>query len=209
MSDLPPDDLDLPEEEDEEAFPASQNTPGQRASRDSFARLQEKIEELIARKEAPGWREEYLDLRAEGWDWRKAAFIAWSASPTKVITDGVELERWPATQERLAVDVLGLKSDRVIAKWKKKYPELQLRIEQQAAAPYVKHARDLAEVNLKLALTPDPATFNDRKLAMIKAGLYQERTRQEISGPNGGPVESETRLAQVVIMIPDNGREDR
>ena len=189
MSDLPPDDLDLPEDEEEEgalheegAFPASENTPGQSASRDSFARMQEKIDELITRKEQPPWWQEYLELRAEGWDWRKAVFIAWSASPTKIVRDGITVERWPATQEQLARDVLGLKSDRVIATWKKKYPEMQLRIEQQAAAPYLKHMRDIIDANIVVAMMPDPSAFQDRRMALEVLKVYRPKQTQEING---------------------------
>jgi len=38
-----------------------------------------------------------------------------------------------------------------------------------------------------------------------KPQQYQERTRAEISGPNGGPIESAN--AQVIFYIPENGRE--
>ncbi len=204
MSERPPDDdptLPLPEDDEEGAYPASENLPGQPESRAGHAHLFAKISELIARKEEPQWWRDYLVLRSEGWDWRKAVYIAWMSSPMQV----GDKKRWPATQEELAQEVLGLKSDRVISKWKRDFPEMQLRIEKLAAAPYLRYARDLVNVNIQMALTPDPGTFQDRKVALEIAGIYKPKQGREISGPDGGPVQSVG--ASVVVFIPDNGRD--
>lgn len=200
MSNRPPDDdptLLPPEDDEETAFPASENLPGQRESRSGYARMQALVGELLARKDAPEWWTDYLELRAEGWDWRKAVFISWSASPT--------VGRWPATQEELAQNVLGLKSDRVISKWKADFPEMQLRIEKLAAAPYLKHLRDIVDAGVTAAKIPDSGGFQDRRLAYEITGLYKPKQAREISGPDGGPIE--TVGAQVVVFIPENGRE--
>jgi hypothetical protein len=60
----------------------------------------------------PAWFDKYESLRAEGWTWRKAAYIAWAASPTT--------DRWPESEKELATLILGMKSDKTIRKWRKK-----------------------------------------------------------------------------------------
>lgn len=95
-------------------FPTSSKTPGQQASRAAFAALEAKRGEY-------GWWEQYLNLREEGWDWRKAAYIAWMSTPPEV--------RWPKTLESLASEVLGLNSTSTIRKWRGKQPEIGKRIE--------------------------------------------------------------------------------
>lgn len=79
---------------------------------------------LEIQDEVPMWFEQYHRLINAGLPWRVAAFIAWSTVPKQA--------RWPQTQEELAVDVLGLTSDRVIADWRKKYPIDQMISDLQA-----------------------------------------------------------------------------
>lgn len=94
-------------------FPASSKTPGQQASRAAYAALE-------SRRAEYGWWEKYLDLREEGWDWRKAVYIAWMASPVEA--------RDPKTVDALATEVLGLNTS-TIRKWRAKQPEIAARIE--------------------------------------------------------------------------------
>src|SRR3989304_5580634 len=94
------------------AFPASKQTPGQPKSREAFAAFE-------AHHEVCGWWDDYAHLRNEGFTWRVAAYIAWASSPTQ--------RRWPATLKELA-SVLGLRSDKVIYKWRKLYPAIEERV---------------------------------------------------------------------------------
>ena len=68
----------------------------------------------------PSWADVYQKLLNAGVRARVAAFIAWSTIPKEY--------RFPKTQEELAKDVLGLTSDRAIATWRKKYPEIDMMI---------------------------------------------------------------------------------
>ena len=82
----------------EEGFTASPNVPGQEQSHESKAGL----EAWLAEQEAvPAWLGMYRDLLAERtetkrprWDWRKALYIAWSATPRN--------NRWPKNHNELA-----------------------------------------------------------------------------------------------------------
>lgn len=57
---------------------------------------------------AGAWLDSYLDLRAAGLDWRKAAFAAWTNAPKSA--------RQPRTMKELA-ELLNLKSEQVFYKW--------------------------------------------------------------------------------------------
>lgn len=110
------------------AFPASDATPGQAESRQARRAFLEQSEECP-------WLADYLQLRLEGWDWRKAAYIAWASSPM----DG----RWPENQQKLALEVLGLRSDRTIRTWREKDKAIDERVARLQIEPLMQHRRDV------------------------------------------------------------------
>jgi len=195
---------DLPEDDDEEgAFPAGEQVPGQAESRSAYEKFRtmlavqtmvQGVEEHSTDAGRIDWWQEYLALRAEGWDWRKAAFISWASSPTD--------RRWPGTQDELAQQVLGLKSDRVISKWRRDDPKLQARIEQMQVAPLMEHVRDVIEALIAVARVPTPVAHQDRKLFLEITKIYQPKAQMALTGEDGGPVDI------VHIYIPDNGRDE-
>lgn len=145
------------------AFPASKNTPGQAESRAAF--------ELLRRNErvlGATWWDDYHELRNEGWDWRKAVYIAWAASPV--------IGRWPATQGELATVCLGMTSDRVIRKWKANEPGIEERIVLMQAEPLMAHRRDVIDALVEVARQADPKSHQDRKLFLEMTGDYTPRS---------------------------------
>jgi len=144
------------------AFPASEETPGQAESRTAHQIFRER------REECPWWAE-FIALRREGWTWRVAAYIAWASSPVR--------DRWPASQETLAVEVLGLKSDRVIRNWKKKFEGIDERIAELQVAPLMKHRRDVIDALITVASTPEAGAHQDRKLFLQMTGDAPEPAR--------------------------------
>jgi hypothetical protein len=195
--------VDLPEDDEEEAFPAGEQVPGQAESRSAYERFRtmlavqtivDGVEDDNPEAGRIDWWQEYLALRAEGWDWRKAAYIAWAASPTD--------RRWPGTQDELARRVLGLRSDRVISRWKAAQPELQARIEQMQVAPLMAHTRDVIEALIAVARRPDPSAHQDRRLFLEITKIYQPKGQVALTGEDGGPVDV------VHVYIPDNGRDE-
>ena len=196
---------DTPPEEDEgTAFPAAEGVPGQAESRGAYGRFRVMLQVQMVVHEAEetqrqnadqiDWWQEYLALRAEGWDWRKAAFIAWASSPTD--------RRWPATQDELARKVLGLKSDRVISKWRLEDENIQKCIEAMQVAPLMAHRRDVIEAMIAVAKRHDPAAFQDRRMMLEILKIYQPKGQMALTGEDGGPVDV------VQIYIPDNGRKN-
>lgn len=165
-------------------FPASADTPGQAQSRRAY-------KEILEAQARFDWWRDYLELTERGWDWRKAVFIAWSASPAN--------KRSPATQNELATQVLGLTSDRVLRKWRAEQPEIEQEIVRMQAAPLLRHRRDIFDALVASAKDPDPKSHQDRKLALELMGDYKPRAQADVSVTNSD--------ASVVIYIPDNGRE--
>lgn len=156
-------------------FSAPGEAPSQRVSRAA-----RKIFEAHA--DAP-WMSDYWALRLEGWPWRHAAYIAWASAPTK--------GRWPETQARLAAEVLGLKSDRVIRTWRQKNPDIDKRVEILQAAPLMRYRRDVIEALVTVASRAEPSAHQDRKLFLEMTQDYRPRGAIELMGEGGGPVKTQ------------------
>jgi hypothetical protein len=168
--------MDQPVDDTTTAFPASDKTPGQAESRNAYQAFTE--DEIH-----PQWWDEYLVLRSEGWDWRKAAYIAWASS--------VVMLRWPKTQAELASKVLGLRSDRTIQKWRADDPSIDERVAKLQVEPLLRHRRDVIEALVTSAMSPDPKSHPDRKMFLEMTGDYKQKSVTALTGENGGPVEFE------------------
>jgi hypothetical protein len=151
----------------ETAFPAPQQTPGQPRSREAFAEFED-------HHESAEWWADYTHLRNEGFTWRIAAYIAWASSPLK--------RRWPATLKELSTKVLGLKSDKVIYKWRKLYPDIEQRVEEFRAKPLLRYRADVLYALVDVASTHDPSAHNDRKLFLEMSGDYKPRSALDMTG---------------------------
>jgi hypothetical protein len=111
----------------------------------------------------PTYYDTYLELVDGGWPRRVAAYIAWAASP--------RVGRWPETQDKLA-NLLGMTSDRQIAKWRKNNPAIMEKISELQAAPMLKHRADVIEALIRSAVDPDYKSHQDRKLFLEITGDY-------------------------------------
>ncbi len=158
-------------DDEDTAFPASENTPGQAESRSAYDVFAAEIEKCP-------WRKDYVQLRSEGWDWRKAAYIAWASSPAK--------ERSPETQAELATTVLGLKSARTIQKWRENDPRIDDRVAEMQIEPLLRHRADVIAALVDVASRSDANAHADRKLYLEMVGDY--RPKMGLTGANGGPI---------------------
>jgi hypothetical protein len=157
----------------ETAIPATAETPGQAESRDGFERFNADGAKF------PWWND-YLLLRDEGFTWRVAAYIAWAAAPAKT--------RWPASQKELADQVLGLKSDQVIRRWRRLNPLIDQRVVRFQVEPLLRHRRDVIDALVDVASSRDTSAHSDRKLFLEMTGDYRPRSGISISGEGGGAV---------------------
>lgn len=125
------------------------------------------------------WWDDYAHLRTEGYTWRVAAYIAWAASPTQ--------RRWPATLKDLA-EVLGLRSDKVIYKWRHANPSIDERVITFRAEALLRYRQDVIKALVDVASTPIPDGHQDRKLYFEMTGDYKPRLTVPLTGADGGPI---------------------
>src|SRR5512137_2976599 len=104
----------------------------------------------------PSWADLYQQLINVGVRGRLAAYIAWATMPKKY--------RFPETQERLAKDFLGLTSDRAIATWRKKFPEIDMMISQLQAEAMLEYRPGAFHALGSVASDPTYRANPDRKL---------------------------------------------
>lgn len=123
------------------------------------------------------WADEYFALRAEGWPWRVACYIAWASTPRQ--------GRWPETLAGLA-SVLGLKSTRSIRRWREKNPEIDARVATLVARPLLEARADVLEALVDVATTPEAKCHPDRKLFLEMTGLYTPRQTTDINVARAG-----------------------
>ena len=164
--------------------PIAEDTPGQTESRVAFEQLNE------GRDKCPWWVE-YLGLRAEGWDWRKAALIAWMASPIG--------RRWPKTQYSLATEVLGLAGDRVLRKWREDDPAIDERVGRMQVEPLFRHRRDVIDALIAVAQKHTHLAHADRELFLKMTGDYRPTVHADLGAEPANDIESVTDGELVAI----------
>lgn len=108
--------------------------------------------------------DDYWRLIGEGWPWRQAVYILWSALPKDL--------RSPRTQGELATEVLGLASDRVIREWKGENRALDAEVAKVAAGALARYRPEIYQALIEAASNPSPRAHADRKLALEMLGDY-------------------------------------
>lgn len=214
-------------EEDEVGFTASADVPGQLTSRECKPLFEAWLNGLVERNDpekdnalVKRFHEEFMllydellnekvpVLNADGEptytktgrpkttlarDWRKAAYEAWSSLPASL--------REPKTLTELA-DRLGLSSPSTIRHWRRKDPEIETRFKERLTQRLLEYAPDVLMAMIAVASDPDSKGHQDRKLFLEMTGMYQPKTKTEVTGEDG-----ESLAPQVMIYIPDNERD--
>jgi hypothetical protein len=150
---------------------------------------------------AEPWMDEYFTLVGEGWSWRQAVYILWSAQPKD--------KRVPRTQGELAVQVLGLLSDRTIRDWKAENPTIETRI-RQAALKTLQHARaDVINALVESAKDPSYRHHNDRKLFLEMTGDYVPKQAIGLAPLQPGDLrDASTDTLQALAGVPKESHDD-
>lgn len=146
------------------------------AQRISIAALEafdELLDDPTAHYAAP-LRDEFRALQAQGWEWRKALYIAWAKLPIK--------GRWPRTTEELAV-VMGLRSARTIRKWRDQNPGIDLLISQAVAGRVSERTAEILNKAFEVATQEGYKGFNDRKMLLTIDGVYTEKSNVTVTSP--------------------------
>ena len=149
-----------------------------RARELAFFKILKDTSKLGEDDEVPAWADAYQRLLTANVRPRIAAFIAWATMPKKY--------RWPDTQEKLAVEVLGLTSDRAIATWRKKYPEIDMMISEMQAEAMLEYRPGVFHALGTVASDPSYRANPDRRLFLEVTRDYIPR--QKIEGDAGSPV---------------------
>jgi hypothetical protein len=130
---------------------------------------------LTGEEEIPSWADTYHQLMNANVRPRIAAYVAWATMPKKY--------RWPETQDKLATEVLGLTSDRAIATWRKKYPEIDMMISELQAEAMLEYRPGAFHALGTVASDPSYRANPDRKLFFEMTRDYTPR--QKIEGDDG------------------------
>lgn len=129
-------------------------------------------------EELPSWAEAYQNLLNAGVRPRIAAYVAWATMPKKY--------RYPETQKKLAVEFLGLSSDRVISTWRRKFPEIDAMITELQAQAMLEFRPGAFYALGSVASDPSYRANPDRRLFFEMTQDYTPR--QKIMGDEGSGV---------------------
>jgi len=130
---------------------------------------------IVEGEEIPSWADGYQNLLNANVRPRIAAFVAWATMPKKY--------RYPETQEKLATEVLGLTSDRAIATWRKKFPEIDMMISELQAESMLEFRPGAFYALGTVAADPSYRAASDRKLFFEMSGDYTPK--QKITSDDG------------------------
>lgn len=106
----------------------------------------------------------YADLVAQGWYWRKAAVVAWLATP--------KAERQPQHQYELA-NLLGCSQELITSL--KQRPEVQAQVMRISVAGLIEHKAAVDAALVKSASSPDYKANQDRKTFYTLIGALKEQ----------------------------------
>lgn len=176
--------LDIDELEDGDAqvvFTTEEKARRSMGAKLALEKLWDAKTQSLKEKDAKGneitWWETYQQLLNNKWPWRIACFVAWASSP--------KINRWPKTQDEFAQKVLGLTSDRVIATWRKKSPDIDGAISLLQSATMLEHRADVIKALVESASSKDHRSNPDRKLFFEMTGDYVPRSRVDVKASVG------------------------
>jgi hypothetical protein len=132
---------------------------------------------ITPEEEIPTYAEVYHDLLNAGIRGRVAAYIAWASMPKKY--------RFPETQDEFAQQVLGLTSDRAIATWRKKYPEIDQMVADLQAEAMLEYRPGAFHALGTVAADPSYRANPDRRLFFEMTKDYTPRIKNEVDDGKG------------------------
>jgi hypothetical protein len=156
---------------------------------------------IAAGDEMPSWSETYQQLLNANIRPRIAAFIAWATMPKKY--------RYPATQNELATEILGLTSDRAIATWRKKYPEIDMMISALQAEALLEYRPGAFHALGSVASDPSYRANPDRRLLFEMTKDYTPRLKSELDDGKGvgrkvlGQLKKKSTADLIELLGPD------
>jgi hypothetical protein len=150
------------------------SVPDVRAREMMFIQMLRDKGKITGEEEIPSWADTYHQLLNANVRPRIAAYVAWATMPKKY--------RWPETQDKLAIEVLGLTSDRAIATWRKKYPEIDMMISELQAEAMLEYRPGAFHALGTVASDPSYRANPDRRLFFEMTKDYTPRQKIEGDG---------------------------
>ena len=172
-----------------------------RAKEMLYRRVLIETSKIDASEEIPSWADVYQNMLNAGIRPRIAAYIAWATMPKKY--------RYPETQERLATEVLGLNSDRAIATWRKKYPEIDMMVSALQAEAMLEYRPGAFHALGTVASDPTYRANPDRRLYFEMTKDYTPRVKNEIDDGKGvgrkvlGELKKKSTAELIELLGPD------
>jgi len=166
-----------------------------------FRQLLVEQNKIDIKDEIPSWADVYQKLLNANVRPRIAAYIAWATMPKKY--------RYPETQDKLATEFLGLTSDRAIATWRKKYPEIDMMISQLQAEEMLEYRPGAFHALGTVASDPSYRANPDRRLFFEMTKDYTPRIKNEVSEGAGvghkllGELKKKSTADLIELLGPD------
>lgn len=132
------------------------------------------------------WSDTYLALREEGWEWRKAAYIAWASLPAP--------ERQPKTISEFA-SIIGLSTTKPIRAWRMKNKAIDLAVQRLSLSTLLDHAPKVVQALVESASDPNYKAAPDRKLYFEMTGMYVPRSKIGV-GIDDSPEEDTANMSR-------------
>lgn len=145
-----------------------------RAKEMMFQKVLRDTGKIEGTEEVPSWADMYQQLLNANVRPRIAAYVAWATMPKKY--------RYPETQDKLATEILGLTSDRAIATWRKKYPEIDMMVSQLQAEAMLEYRPGAFHALGSVASDPSYRANPDRRLFFEMTRDYTPRQKIEGDG---------------------------
>jgi hypothetical protein len=114
------------------------------------------------------WSDTYLALLEEGWEWRKAAYIAWASLPAKT--------RQPQDLGEFA-GVIGLRGTKPIRSWRLKNKAIDLAVQRLSLSSLLDSAPAVIDALIASASDANYKAAPDRKLYFEMTGMYVPRSK--------------------------------
>lgn len=114
------------------------------------------------------WADTYSALLEEGWEWRKAAYIAWASLPATT--------RQPQNLADFA-SIIGLRGSKSIRAWRLKNKAIDLAVQKLSLSNLLDSAPAVVEALVESASSPNYKSAPDRKLFFEMTGMYVPRSK--------------------------------
>lgn len=114
------------------------------------------------------WADTYSALLEEGWEWRKAAYIAWASLPATT--------RQPQNLADFAA-IIGLRGSKTIRAWRMKNKAIDLQVQKLSLTNLLDSAPAVVEALVESASSPNYKSAPDRKLFFEMTGMYVPRSK--------------------------------